>query len=85
MNGHLRLFSGDVLLLYSDGITEARNAKGEMFGIERLMEALGRARTGTARTIRDRILSEVTDFMEFQFDDVTLVVARYLGQKSEAP
>jgi DNA-binding LacI/PurR family transcriptional regulator/serine phosphatase RsbU (regulator of sigma subunit) len=76
-----RLFAGDVLLLYTDGITEARNAKGEMFGGERLAETLRRARSEPAHTIRDRILAEVTDFMDRQFDDLTLVVARYLGPK----
>jgi serine phosphatase RsbU (regulator of sigma subunit) len=80
-----RLFAGDVLLLYTDGITEARSAKREMFGIERLAEALSRARSEPAHVIRDRILAEVTDFMDVQFDDLTLVVARYLGPENTKP
>ncbi len=77
-----RLFAGDVLLLYTDGITEAKNAKHEMFGIERLAETLRAAGSEAAHTIRDRILAEVTNFMDRQFDDLTLVVARYLGPKN---
>jgi serine phosphatase RsbU (regulator of sigma subunit) len=80
-----RLFAGDVLLLYTDGITEATNAKREMYGIERLAEALRDARSGSARAIRDRILGEVSDFMDTQFDDLTLVVARYLGPTGAKP
>ena len=78
-----RLFAGDVLLLYTDGITEAMNAKREMFGIERLSKALHSARAGTARAIRDSILAEVTQWMDRQFDDFTLVVARYVGPKQD--
>jgi serine phosphatase RsbU (regulator of sigma subunit) len=78
-----RLFAGDVLLLYTDGITEATNAKREMFGVERLSAALRSAGAGTACAIRDSIHAEVTQWMDRQFDDFTLVVARYLGPKKE--
>jgi sigma-B regulation protein RsbU (phosphoserine phosphatase) len=69
---------GDVLLLYTDGLTEARSSTGEMFGIARLSEALQRCRHLSARQAVDAIVEDVTrwhgasDFV----DDLTLVVAR---------
>lgn len=72
------LHTGDMLLLYTDGLTEARSAKGEMFGMDRLTEALQRCRHLGARQAVDAIVEDVTrwrgtpDFV----DDLTLVVAR---------
>jgi len=69
---------GDMLLLYTDGLTEARSPKGEMFGIDRLTAALQRCRHMGARQTVNAIVEEVTrwrgapDFV----DDLTLVVAR---------
>jgi serine phosphatase RsbU (regulator of sigma subunit) len=74
----IRLGLGDILLFYSDGITEAMNAKGEEFGIERLMDAARRADGLSADAIRDMILSEVSEFLgdTLPQDDITLVVIR---------
>lgn len=69
---------GDMLVLYTDGLTEARGAEGGMFGVERLTGALRRCRHMGARQAVDAIVGEVTswrggsDFV----DDLTLVVAR---------
>jgi DNA-binding LacI/PurR family transcriptional regulator/serine phosphatase RsbU (regulator of sigma subunit) len=73
----LRLCDGDVLLLYTDGVIEARNRAGEYFGIERLTAELGRSGGGSALQIRDRLCSAVTEFMAQQHDDIALLVARY--------
>ena len=67
----------DVLLLYTDGVIEARNAAGEQFGPERLMHELGRSRHEPVQAIRDRLCSAVTEFMVEQRDDIALLVARY--------
>jgi len=45
------LQSGDLLMLYTDGITEARNAAGEMFGVERLDESMSKAGGGAKETV----------------------------------
>ncbi len=76
----IALHSQDVLVLYSDGIVEAMNEAGELFGWQRLKESL-RAATGcenSAAGIRDAILAELGDYVgeEEQQDDVTMVVIR---------
>lgn len=70
---------GDVLLLYTDGITEAMNAQREMYGVDRLCAALAAVANGPVERIRDHILQNVQSWMADQADDLTLVVVRYLG------
>jgi sigma-B regulation protein RsbU (phosphoserine phosphatase) len=66
----------DVVLLYTDGITEARRADGEFFGLERLVATLARLGRAPVQEIRDAILEEVRAFMLAQQDDITVVVIR---------
>jgi serine phosphatase RsbU (regulator of sigma subunit)/DNA-binding response OmpR family regulator len=71
------LQSGDVLLFYSDGIVEAVNTAGEMFGFERLEAALERLSPGRIPAqIIEGLLSEMEAFVgkAEQRDDITLVV-----------
>ena len=74
----IQLQSGDVLLLYTDGVTEADNGRGELFGIERLCTILHSRHLESPQTIIDAIVQEVANFsatipME---DDVTMVVMK---------
>ncbi|WP_437774815.1 SpoIIE family protein phosphatase [Sorangium sp. So ce1097] len=71
------LEDGDVLVLYSDGVTEARNAHREQFGLERLCAAVESAQSAPVEAIRDRILREVDGWCPSPDDDITVVVARY--------
>lgn len=73
------LHPGDCLLLFTDGITEAMDAQGEMFGDERLAALLAQVAPGrTARGIVDAIMHELHAFRGTQVgsDDVTAVVIR---------
>jgi sigma-B regulation protein RsbU (phosphoserine phosphatase) len=74
---HYRLRDGDVLLLYTDGVIEARNGVGEQFGVERLSRELSRLGRAAVTEIRDGICAAVTGFMVEQTDDIALLVARY--------
>ena len=71
---HLR--PGDFLLLYTDGITEARGTSGELFGVERLDEVIAKC-TGGARELVEMVLTEVDRFTDRRpaTDDRTLLVA----------
>jgi sigma-B regulation protein RsbU (phosphoserine phosphatase) len=72
----VQLQPGDQLLLSTDGITEAENAKLEEFGEERLLEA-ARARHGSALEVQRAIMQQVTTFCGGNFrDDATLLVLR---------
>lgn len=75
----VELAPGDTLVFYTDGVTEARNAAGELFGDERLVEAARRgARGGEAAIVSRNILDAVTAFTAGapQTDDLTLVVVQ---------
>jgi sigma-B regulation protein RsbU (phosphoserine phosphatase) len=68
----------DVLLVYSDGIIESLDAKGEEFGYSRLREELQRARNQPADAILFSVLGAVQDFAATRplMDDMTLAVIR---------
>jgi hypothetical protein len=71
--------SGDLLVFYTDGMVEARNAHGHEYGDERLKRAVARAANSrTARDVRDAVLGDLSNFKgdEEQADDMTLVVVR---------
>ena len=73
----ISLATGDAFVLYTDGVTESRNAAGEEYGTERLL-AIVRTAAGGAPAIRDAIVGDVDRFRAgaAQSDDVTIVVAR---------
>jgi serine phosphatase RsbU (regulator of sigma subunit) len=73
------LSPGDVVLLFTDGVHEARNARKEELGLDRLCTELTRVRTRSVEGIRDHLLQVVDRWMAQQDDDVTLMVARYRG------
>ncbi len=72
------LAPGDLLILYTDGITEAASSGGELFGIERLTAAVRGAVGGSADRVMAAILDDVLGFSSGapQADDFTLVVLR---------
>lgn len=71
---------GDVLFGYSDGLTEARNERGDFFGIERLLALLPSLRTLSAPGIGARLTEEVDRFAgdAHRHDDLTLLVLKRL-------
>ena|SRR5215471_585113 len=72
------LVAGDILVLYTDGVTEAQNALGEEFGTQRLSDAVRRGSTGSAMGLMGDIVHRAADFCsETGFsDDVTVVVIK---------
>ena len=76
----ISLKKGDVVILYTDGITEATNKEGEQFEIERLSQVLKENSHLSAESIMKKIQEEVNTFVggQPQFDDITLMVVKSL-------
>jgi len=74
----VRYGPGDVLLFVTDGMTEAHNRSGELYGEERLMGFLPGKAGGDALAIRDALIADVAAFSEgtVQHDDETIVVIK---------
>jgi len=72
-----QLRPGDILALYTDGVTESFNTKGEEFGEQRLIEALQRNRKLPPEALLAAIVEELRRFSpDEQHDDITFIVAR---------
>jgi len=71
---------GNLFAIYSDGISEAMNAKRQEFGEENIIALLKNNSSLSLETIQNNILNGVTDFCngEEQHDDITLVLVKYL-------
>jgi sigma-B regulation protein RsbU (phosphoserine phosphatase) len=77
---------GDVVVLYTDGVTEALNVEGEEYGVERLEQVLHTHAARTAPEIVAAIETAVDEFVgnEPPFDDFTLVVLKRVGDEESA-
>jgi serine phosphatase RsbU (regulator of sigma subunit) len=72
----LHLDKGDILVVYSDGLTEAENPRGEMFGEESLMEIVRQEAPSGSHALKQTLLKAIEKFTQGtpQTDDITLVV-----------
>jgi len=73
-NQAITVEKGDIILLYTDGVTEATSITGEMYGQNRLERSLSQYADLPISRIRDKIIEDVTRFQDVQQDDLTLVV-----------
>lgn len=82
--GPLRLEPGDVAVIGTDGIWEARNERGEMFGKDALRETVRASAARAARDIGQAVIQSVAEFRgrRPQQDDITLVVLKVLNGAS---
>jgi serine phosphatase RsbU (regulator of sigma subunit) len=76
------LDAGDLVVICSDGVTEARNAAGEEFGRERLIEAMAGCHGAKPDAVLERLFGAVRTFSQGtpQGDDITGLVLRYRGK-----
>ncbi|MFH1848011.1 MAG: CHASE2 domain-containing protein [Candidatus Omnitrophota bacterium] len=74
----IELSRGDMVVLYTDGVTEAMDAKRREFGMDALKEALRSSGDGTSQDTLDRLLRAIRSFQgrADQHDDITAVVIR---------
>lgn len=76
--GEMKLNKNDIVVYYTDGVTEAENMNKEMFGINNLKKVIYENRNMSAETIKNEILKELFKFRGNyeQVDDITLVVIK---------
>jgi phosphoserine phosphatase RsbU/P len=84
--GQIPLQEGDVLVLYTDGITDAVNRELAQFGEERLRESVGESLSLSAAEICQRIREHLQSFTGAtpQWDDITLAVMKVKPERSES-
>ncbi len=77
----LKLEAGDVIVYYTDGLTDAENPNGENFGEARLCRVIEEIASAPAADVLQHVLHAVDQFGQgvVPFDDLTLMVVRYIG------
>ena len=82
----IQLQPGDKLFLYTDGVPEATNAREELFGTARMLDALNETPEETPKNILSQVRRSVDAFVgdAEQFDDLTMLCMEYKGT-GEAP
>ena len=83
--GQAKLDVGDVLVLYTDGVTEAEDEKSQFYTEARLTAALTGMNHAPAENIVTKVVSEVDNFTRGnpQTDDITVLAVRYCGAKQD--
>ena len=81
-NETIRLQSGDLIFQYTDGVTEATNAQEELFGDDRLLDAMNGANNNAPESLLPYLRRRIDEFVKEapQFDDITMLGLRYLGK-----
>ena len=76
---------GDTLFIYTDGVAEANDSQGNLFGNERLLEALNKDPEANAKGILHNVRDGIDAFVNGadQFDDITMLAFRYFGPDAE--
>jgi len=82
--GQIKLQKGERLFLYTDGVTEAQTTKNELFGSERLLEALNQKSLSLSDTLA-HIHESIKDFAKDapQFDDITMMIVEFHNEKPD--
>ncbi len=72
----LLLHKGDILVVYSDGLTDAQNEREEMFGEERLLRLIRQEAPSGSQAVERELLNAIADFTQgmLQTDDITFIV-----------
>jgi serine phosphatase RsbU (regulator of sigma subunit) len=75
-----RLQSGDWIIMFTDGISEAMNARSEEFTEKRIEDVIREMSGASAEEMKDRIITKVREFSKGvpQSDDITLIVIKVL-------
>ena len=77
-----QLNPGDSLFVYTDGVAEATSAEKELFGTERMLEALNRDPDAKPEDVLKNVMDGINAFVADaeQFDDITMLCLKYIGK-----
>ncbi len=80
-SGSFKLFSGDLMLLYTDGVTDARNTDGQFWGLNRLQKAVLESGNRSAEEFSDFLTSKINKFSldNLKNDDITFIAIKLLS------
>jgi sigma-B regulation protein RsbU (phosphoserine phosphatase) len=79
-----KVAEGDLLILFSDGVSELKNERGSMFGVEALKNSIAAHASENARTIAESVRSDLARFMgqAKRFDDTSFLVLK-IGDRTD--
>ena len=80
-----QIVPGDILYLYTDGVTESTNEKNELFGEDRLLEYVNAHKDESMKGLCEGVRAAALDFTGEapQYDDITMVAFKYLGGRTD--
>jgi DNA-binding LacI/PurR family transcriptional regulator/serine phosphatase RsbU (regulator of sigma subunit) len=84
VDSSIQLEDGDLLVLFTDGVIEAKNPAGQQYGLERFERLIAEIGGQAPDAIRERIIDCVTEWCPVLDDDVTVLVARYSARAAQA-
>lgn len=79
--GSVTLEPGDLVVCYSDGLSEARNSKREEFGVRRILQVVGAHASESAQAVADEVVEAARDFAAVGQDDATVLVVKRLAEE----
>ncbi|MCD7836896.1 MAG: SpoIIE family protein phosphatase [Lachnospiraceae bacterium] len=81
----LKLEPGDIIFLYTDGVTEANDENGCLYGEARLQALMNRCMETKPEKLMEIVRNDIQDFQGSaeQFDDITMLMLKFTGQESE--
>ena len=76
---------GDSLFVYTDGVAEATNSSNELFGTDRMLDALNKDPDAMPEQVLHNVLDGVNEFVRGaeQFDDLTMLALKYFGPEAK--
>ena len=76
-----QLNPGDSFFVYTDGVAEATNGRNELYGTDRMLDALNRDPDAQPGQVLANVMNDINSFVDGaeQFDDITMLCFRYLG------
>ena len=81
----IQLEPGDIIFEYTDGVTEATTAENQLFGTDRMIEALNKDDSSDPKEIVQGIYESIDAFVKDapQFDDITMICMKYNGSDTK--